>query len=129
MPTTSDAASPLSYLIPIGVAVVVILVRNARPRRLRIEQLWVTPVVYVALVGLALSASPPPLTAASVVLLVAAAALGAALGWQRGRFTEIHIHPETHDLTARQSPIGLAFIFAIFALRYGARYLLVADQS
>jgi hypothetical protein len=117
-------ASPLSYLIPLAIVVVVIVLRNSRPRRLRIETLWLTPAIYLVLLASALAASPPPLTPASIGLLVLGFVLGAGLGWQRGRFTNIHIHPETRDLTSRASPIGLVFIFAIVALRYMLRGML-----
>src|SRR5215469_13702055 len=119
----------LRYLIPVGVAVAVIILRNSRPRRLRIETLWVLPAIYVALLASSLAAAPPPLTPVSLGMIGLGLMLGAAVGWQRGRFTQIDIHPETHDLTSRQSPIGLVFIFAILAVRYGARSLLTADAG
>ena len=121
--------SPLSYLIPIGIAAAVILLRNSRPRRLRVETLWIFPAVYLVLLGGSLAAAPPPVTVESIALLVLAFALGAAIGWQRGRLTKIDIHPETHELTSRQSAIGLVFIVAILAVRYGARGLLAANAG
>jgi len=121
--------SPLSYLIPIGIAAVVILLRNSRPRRLRIESLWILPALYLVMLAGALAAAPPPLTPVGIGLLALGFALGAGLGWQRGRFTKIDIHPETHELSARQSAIGLVFIFAIVAVRYGARNLLAANAG
>jgi len=117
-----------SYLVPLAIAVVIILARNMRPRRLRIEVLWLWPVIYMVLLVGALSAAPPPVTPVSIGLLVLGFVLGVAIGWQRGRFTNIHIHPETHDLTSRASPIGLIFIFAILALRIGLRSVL-ADNA
>jgi len=108
------------YLLPIGIALVVIVARNSRPRRLRIERLWLLPAIYMAGLVSALVAAPPPVTPVSIGLLVLGFLIGAGLGWQRARFMEIHIHPETHDLTSRASPIGIIFIFAILLLRYGA---------
>src|SRR5579871_1621494 len=128
MGSAPPGALPLNYLIPIAVAVGIIVLRNSRARRLRIETLWVLPVVYVALLATSLGAAPPPVTPVSIALLVLGAAIGAALGWQRGRFTEIHIHPETHELSSRQSALGILFILAIFAVRYGARGFL-ADHA
>ena len=122
-------SSPLSYLLPIGVALVVILLRNSRPRRLRVESLWILPTVYVLLLASSLAAAPPPVTPASVGLLVLGFALGAALGWQRGRFTKIDIDPQTHEMSSQQSVIGLVFILAIFAVRFGARGLLAANAG
>ena len=117
------------YLLPIGVALVVIVLRNSRPRRLRIERLWLLPAIYLVMTVTALAAAPPPLTPISVGLLVLGALIGGGLGWQRARFTEIHIHPETHDLSSRSSPIGIIFIFAILLLRVGARDFLATHPG
>ena len=77
----------------------------------------------------ALADAPPPVTPISIAILVGAFAIGAAIGWQRARFTQIHIHPETHDLTSRSSPIGILFIFAILVVRYAARDLLAGNAA
>ena len=108
------------YLVPVGIALVVIVARNSRPRRLRIERLWILPAIYLIGIVSALVAAPPPVTPLSIGLLVLALLIGAGLGWQRARFMQIHIHPETHDLSSRASPIGIIFIFAVLLLRFGA---------
>jgi hypothetical protein len=125
----SHAASPGAILGVLGVALLVVILRNSRARRLKIERLWVLPTVYVALLAVSLSEAPPQVTPLSVSLLVIAFLLGAAIGWQRGRLTRIHIHPETHDLSSRASPIGLVFIFGIVALRLVARTYLAQSAT
>ncbi len=125
----SHGASLASYLVPLGVVAVIIVLRNSRPRKLKIERLWVTPAIYLILMASALAEAPPPLTPISIAILVGAFAIGAAIGWQRARFTQIHIHPETHDLTSRSSPIGILFIFAILLVRYAARDLLAGNAK
>jgi hypothetical protein len=117
------------YLIPLGVAVVVILLRNSRPRRLRIESLWILPAIYLVLLCATLYEAPPPVTPIAIGLLIAAFVVGAGIGWQRGRLMQIHIHPETHDMTSRASPIGLIFIFAVLVLRYAARDILACNAG
>jgi len=121
--------SPTSYLVPLGIALVIIVARNSRPRRLRIERLWIVPAIYLVLMVGALTAAPPPVTPVSIGLLVAGFVIGGLIGWQRARFTRIDIHPETHDLTSRASPIGIVFIFAILLLRFGARDFLAAHPD
>jgi hypothetical protein len=125
----SHGASLASYLVPLGVVAVIIVLRNSRPRKLKIERLWVTPAIYLILMASALAEAPPPLTPISIAILVGAFAVGAAIGWQRARFTQIHIHPETHDLTSRSSPIGILFIFAILVVRYAARDVLAGNAK
>jgi hypothetical protein len=119
----------MSYLVPMAVVLLVVVLRNSRPRRLKIERLWLYPAIYAVLLVSALAAAPPPVTPLSIGLLVAGLLIGGAIGWQRGRFTQIHIHPETHDLSSRASPIGLVFIFAVLVLRYAARDFLAGDAT
>ena len=127
-PHIPSGAPLATYIVPIGVAVLVLILRNSRPRALKIERLWLLPVIYLFLLASTLAAAPPPVTAVSIGLLVLAFVVGAAIGWQRGRLMQIHIHPETHELSSRASPIGLAFIFAILVLRYAASAYL-ADNA
>jgi hypothetical protein len=84
------------------------------------------PVVIIALIGLAISQTPPTSTL-GIALDVAALILGAALGWWRGRFTHITIDPATHALTSKASIFGMVLILAIFAVRYLMR--LYASES
>ena len=108
-------------LIGLVIAVAVLFWRNSKPRPLKIERLWVRPAIFVVLMALSLTTSPPPLDAVNLALIAAGAIVGAGLGWQRGRFIHIDVHPETHDLTTRVSPIGLLFIVAIVVARFGLR--------
>lgn len=116
-----------TYLIPL-VAIGMVILRNARARRLRIETLWIAPLLILALVGLTLSREGVP-SPARLGLDILALAAGAGLGWWRGRFTHITVDPETHQLTSRASPIGMLIILAIFALRYGLRTAAAENAS
>jgi len=108
-----------TYLIPL-IAIGLVILRNSQARRLRVETLWIMPVVIIVLIGLALSQEGMP-TPLFMAIDIAALAAGAVLGWWRGRLTNITVNPETHDLTSRASPIGMLLILGIFALRYGIR--------
>jgi Protein of unknown function (DUF1453) len=122
-------ASLTSYLVPLGVILLVVLLRNSRARSLKIERLWVLPAIYMAMLVSALYAEPPPVTVLSIAILVLSFLIGAGIGWQRGRFTQVHIHPETGELSSRASPIGLIFIFAILAVRIVGRNFLTTQAS
>lgn len=110
---------PAAFIVPLIVIGLVIL-RNSRARRLRIETLWIAPLLILAMVGLALSQEGLP-TPAMMALDIVALIAGAALGWWRARFTHISVDPATHQLTSRASPLGMLIILAIFAVRYGIR--------
>jgi hypothetical protein len=107
------------YLFPL-VFIAMALLRNARARNLRVERLWVAPLLIFVAVALSVSQqqTPAPLFAGVDAL---ALVVGAALGWWRGRFTEIAVDPQTHALTSRTSPTGMLLILAIFAVRFGVR--------
>jgi hypothetical protein len=109
---------PFSLLIMLLVVSAAGLLRNQRPRRLRIGLLWIRPALFVVLTGALLFGPPPPLTPISMGLLACGLAIGCALGWQRGRLMRIEVDPETHALSARASRLGLLFIIALVAVRH-----------
>jgi hypothetical protein len=119
MPTPPPNAPAWAGLIPL-VLIALVILRNSRARRLRIETLWISPVVILVLVGLSFSQQGMP-TPLMLGLDIAALAVGAALGWWRARFTKITVNPATHELTSQASPIGMLVILAIFAVRFGVR--------
>src|SRR5258708_20979420 len=85
------------------IAVAVMAMRNRRPRRLRLEAMWIRPLIFLALVGLTIASAPPPQGALAISALAAALILGVALGWLRGSMIRIDVHPETHAITAQAS--------------------------
>lgn len=104
-------------LIAVLIMAAILWRRNSRPRQLRIERLWVRPVLFALIVSVTLTATPFPFDPLSLAVLTLALVVGSGLGWQRGRFMHIDVHPETHDVTSRASPVGMIFILAILALR------------
>jgi hypothetical protein len=113
------AGGPALYLAPL-IGVTLLLLRNARHRRLRVERLWIAPLVVLVFAVAALAVQPPP-DLVAMLLCAAALPLGALAGWWRGRLTRIVVDPKTHELASRASPIGMVLILAVFALRYGLR--------
>ncbi len=125
MPPTPTNAPAWAALIPLVVIALVIL-RNSRARRLRIEGLWVSPVIILALVGLSFSQQAVP-TPLMLGIDIAALVAGAGVGWWRARFTTITVDPATHELTSKASALGMLVILGVFAVRYGVR--MYATQS
>lgn len=117
----------LTYLVPLLVIVMVIL-RNARARTLRVERLWISPMVVMLMAILAFSQSPPP-GPVGLALDFVAVALGALLGWWRGRVSRFTIDPQSHVVTSKVSPVGMFLILGIFALRYVLRGVMTDNAS
>jgi hypothetical protein len=116
-------------VIPIAVVLLILVLRNNRPRKLRIELLWVRPLIWTLILLAALTYQPPPMTLVSVALMAAGLALGCALGWQRGRFQKITVDPETHAITSRASVVGMIFILALVLVRYGLRDVMAQNAA
>jgi membrane protein CcdC involved in cytochrome C biogenesis len=114
-------------LIPLLVIGLVIL-RNARERRIRMERLWIGPATIMILTGFTIAAQPPR-TALGFGVDAFALVLGVTLGWWRGRASRFTINPETHEVTSKVSPAGMLLILAIFALRYLLRAFLGDEAS
>ena len=109
------------YLLPLGIVLIVIVLRGIRPRKLKVERLWAFPLIYLVFLASGLSAAPPPVTPVSIGILALSAAIGGLIGWQRGRFTRLDIDPATHEMTSRASVLGIAFILAILMARVAMR--------
>lgn len=106
----------LAYLV-MAVAIVFMIRRNLRSRRIRAGTLWVFPLILLAIGALSI-AQRPPHDAMGAAVLVLATAAGAIAGWYRGRFTHITLDSDSGVLTGRGSVIGLAIILALYVGRY-----------
>ncbi|SEM50137.1 Protein of unknown function [Sphingomonas gellani] len=120
----------VQYAITAAVIAVVLALRWRRLSRvtpLRLERLWVLPAVYGA-VAIALFATHPPVGLAWLFCAIAAA-LGAALGWQRGKTMRITVDPETHALNQSGSPAAILFIVLLIVVRMGARAMMTTSNG
>ena len=113
----------LQYII--GGAVVLAMMafrmsRMTRQRRLRVEQLWIVPAIFMVIAAIVMVATPPALSDAP--WLIGAAVFGGVVGWYRGKTMRITVDPETHALNQAASPTAIIFILVIFAIRYAVRY-------
>jgi membrane protein CcdC involved in cytochrome C biogenesis len=129
-------ASPqtLGPIIGVGIALVVVLLRNRAARPLNVQWMWVVPLLVSLLIGWGIWASTTfqphapfgPITYAS---LAAALAAGCAIGWWRGKTIDIHRDPDTGKLMARASPLGLIILIGLIAVRYAMKGVLEANAE
>jgi len=120
-------AETWSYLIPLIVIGLVIL-RSARERTIKVERLWISPLILIAMTVAAFGVSPSP-GLLGLTIDVAALATGAFLGWWRGRVSRFTVDPQTHAVTSKVSPAGMLLILGIFGLRYLLRGALSGEAS
>ena len=115
--------------VVIGLLVIALIARrNLRARPLRVERMWLRPVVFAIIVYATVGATPLPYDPMSLGLFGLSLVLGAGLGWQRGRLITISVDPDTHALTSKASPIGMVFILVILAVRVLLRGALMENR-
>jgi hypothetical protein len=117
----------LTYLVALAIALPLLyrrMRRSMRPQELKLKRLWVRPAIYLVLAAIAVLVPTPgaaPIMPQMLVWLVPAAALGAALGWQWGRSTALHLHPETGTLMQTGSMAGMMVLAVLIVLKMGLR--------
>ncbi len=98
---------------------------GARLRRVRIETMWIFPVIFIGLIGFGIYADRPNWSDPVVVaILVVSAVAGLGLGWFRGRLVKITVDPETHTLQSQNSAMGMVILAVIYLIKYAARTFL-----
>ena len=119
----------ISMAVTLAIVVVIMALRMrgmSKMRPLKLETLWIVPVLYLAVAAWMFVIMPPVgwVAIASVAGLV----IGAGVGWQRGKMMHIHVDPETHALNQKASPAAMVFLIVLIIVRSLARTLLGADS-
>lgn len=96
--------------------------RMGRMRPLKLGSLWIVPAIYLVVAALMFIGLPP--TGWVAIASVAGLAIGAAVGWQRGKMMHIHVDPETHALNQKASPAAMIFLIGLVVVRTLARGML-----
>jgi hypothetical protein len=111
----------LTALLPIAIIAIVLGLRlrsMSRERPLKLETLWIVPIVYLFLMAWIFFALPPaPLGWA---LVAGGIIFGAVLGWHRGKLIRIERN-ESGDLRQQASPLAMILLLALVVLKLGAR--------
>ena len=101
--------------------------RLTQERRLKLELMWIMPAVMVAAM-VALFLQVPP-HGSDWLWLGAVFAVGAGVGWMRGKLIPISIDPDTHFLNTKPSPAAIIFLLGLFAVRFALRAYLESQAS
>ena len=111
----------LTALLPFVIIAVVVGLRlrsMSRERPLNVGTLWIVPVVYLVLVGSMIVTLPP--SAGGWSLIVAGVAVGAVVGWHRGKLIRIERN-NNGKLMQKASPLAMLLLLALIVLKLGAR--------
>jgi hypothetical protein len=99
----------------------------SRAQPLKLDRLWIRPVLFLVVAALALLAPPPHnhpervLVAVDFGWLALAGVLGAAAGWQWGRTMAIDVHPEDGTLMVRGGQAAVMVLVILILFRLGVR--------
>ena len=117
-------------LIGIGVALIIILLRNRRKRTLRPHLLWVMPLLVTTAIGFGLWANTqhPHFGPFAWLAFILALGLGCVAGWWRGKTITIEKEPDG-SLKAQASPLGLILVVGLFAARAGLREVMEVNAA
>ena len=105
-------------LLAIAVVATIIVIRNMKPRRLRLEMMWVRPAIIMMVAAGFLVLTPFPHQPYALAIIAAAAVVGTVVGFLRGRMVKVTVDPETHTAMSQASPLGVALILVIIGARY-----------
>jgi hypothetical protein len=126
----------LQFLLPILIVLPLLYLRMrklAKPQPLKLNRLWIRPVLFLTITVLVLLAPQSPQQPAQVLepldwaWLALAGVLGAAAGWQWGRTMAIDVHPESGTLMVRGSQAAVLVLAVLILLRMGLRMGLTAE--
>ena len=111
--------APLMGIVVGGLVLIFRMRRLTQSRPLKLEWLWVTPALLLALTVVTIIPSPP--VGLAWLWLAGALVVGGGLGWYRGKMMHITVDPQTHALSSKASAAALIFIVVLVVIRYGLR--------
>jgi hypothetical protein len=114
--------SMLQTVLPVVIMVIVVGLRlrsMSKPQPLSSARMWIVPAMLVLLGVLMLVAKP--LTPAGWAASIAALAIGAALGWRRGKLIRIWWDEAQGGPMQQASPAAMVVLLLVIAARYLVR--------
>ncbi len=112
----------LQILIPVLVILPILyfrMRRSLKAQRLKPGSLLIRPaLIIVVAIGVMVAAPPQP---QDIFWFVLAGLVGAAAGWQWGKTTQLHLHPEDGTVMSTSSQAGMLVLIALVLFRYGLR--------
>jgi hypothetical protein len=105
-----------SDFLPLALIAWIVLRRAGRSKKVRVERMWVTPVLSIAAVWLTLAEEPTPRLAA-IALMAAAAIAGIASGYLSALHLELTME-EKGKIFSKATPLGTYLIAGFFLLRF-----------
>jgi len=107
--------------LPLVIALLIVLRRSGRAKKVRVERAWLTPILAILGVWATLSREPLP-GGVALAILVGAAAIGIGAGYYRALHIELSLDPETGQVMSKATPFGTILIAVFLVMRFGLDY-------
>jgi len=114
--------SGYSNFLPLAVVLLIVLRRARRAQKVRVERIWITPLLSLVAIASTMAQEPMPGVTAIAIFIVAAA-LGAAAGYFRALHIELSRDPVTGAISSKATPIGTVLIVIFLLVRVALDYL------
>lgn len=113
----------LGTFIGPALALLIIVRRGSKPRRVKVASLWRFPILIsiLALLTLANSAAPALLTLA---MYVAGLGAGSAVGWFSAQHVELTLDSDTGTIMSKPTALGTAMTAGAFIARFAVDYVM-----
>lgn len=120
----AHAPSFWTSILPLIVVVGILVWRNLRPQKMSLVRLFLTPLLFVVIVAMAVwgnQFTSAALPLAIAIALIVGALLGIPVGWLRGKHTAVRPSERRHVMILDASWQTMAIYLAAFGIRYLAR--------
>lgn len=125
-----SSAQLIAYAVS---AVLFIVLISFRMRRMmqstpfNLNFVWIMPTIMLAMTIWLMTRAEP--RGAEWLWAVGLFALGAILGWLRGRSITMSVDPATHKIMAQGSASAMIFLVVLLVARYGLRYVMSVEAT
>ncbi|MGI4880095.1 MAG: CcdC protein domain-containing protein [Janthinobacterium lividum] len=124
-----DPNQVFPIVIPL-VIIGVLAVRRRKPQRIRIERLWIMPVLMAAFIGSGLYYTPhTPFHPATYAAFAVALAIGLVGGWFRARTVPMSFDAASGTVVTEPSIVAIVVLVALFAGRSLLRMALAGSAT
>jgi hypothetical protein len=111
----------LDYL-PLGIVLLIILRRSGRAQKVRVDRVWVTPLLSALAIWSQMSREPTPGILA-IAIIAAAALIGIGAGYFRALHIELSRDLATGEVMSKATQFGTLLIVFFLLVRSGLAYL------
>ena len=118
----------LSSFVWPALALLIIVRRGSKPRRVKVTRLWRFPILISILAAFTLAGSAVP-GVLTVAMYIAGLAAGSAVGWFWAQHVELTLDSTTGTIMSKPTALGTAMTAGAFIARFAVDYMMKGGLS